>query len=97
MKWADYVYFYAIGHVAVAGPVSALYAQDQLHTVQTALVPDSAREVFQPVYPPQVALIFAPLSYLPYWISGLTWALLTLVAYTLIVWSTGSSTSGTSG
>ena len=93
MKWADYVHFYSLGRVAVDGPVSALYDQDLLHERQVALVPDSAREVFQPTYPPQAALLFAPFSLLPYWWSGAAWAAVTLTMYVGIVISVARRTS----
>lgn len=86
LKWTDFVHFYTLGHIARNGPVSDLYNPQTQHQHQVALVPASAPEHYLPVYPPQVALVFAPLGNLPYHIAALLWALVSLLAYAGAVW-----------
>lgn len=86
LKWTDFVHFYTIGHVAQQGPVEHLYDGASLHRDQVALVPASAPEFYIPVYPPQTALVFAPLARLPYLTAGAVWALVTLGVFAFAIW-----------
>ena len=79
LKWTDFVHFYTLGHIARNGPVSDLYNPQTLYEHQVALVPASAPEQYLPVYPPQVALVFAPLGNLPYHLAAVLWALVNIV------------------
>lgn len=81
LKWNDFVHFYTLGDIARRGPISDLYDAQAQHQHQVALVPDSAPELYLPVYPPQIALVFAPLSNLPYHIAAVIWALVSTVVY----------------
>ena len=80
-----FVYFYTIGSLARTGQTDALYDPDALHRAQVALVPESAPEFYPPVYPPQAAIAFAPLSRLPFRDAMLLWSLATIVAFAIIV------------
>jgi len=86
LKWTDFVHFYAFGHLARHGPVADLYDADALHARQVQLVPKSDRELYLPVYPPQVALVFAPLADLPYRAAALLWAAVNLGVYAWAIW-----------
>jgi len=86
LKWTDFVHFYTLGHIARDGPVSDLFDPQNQHQRQVTLVPASAPEHYLPVYPPQVALVFAPLSSLPYHIAAVVWALANLLVYAGAVW-----------
>ncbi len=81
LKWNDFVHFYTLGDVARRGPISDLYDAQALHQHQVGLVPESAGERYLPVYPPQMALLFAPFSYLPYLLAGTIWALVSIAVY----------------
>ena len=81
LKWTDFVHFYTLGHIARNGPVSDLYNPQTQYEHQVALVPASAPEHYLPVYPPQVALVFAPLGNLPYHLAAVLWALVNIVVY----------------
>ena len=81
LKWTDFVHFYTLGHIARNGPVSDLYNPQTQSEHQVALVPASAPEHYLPVYPPQVAIVFAPLGNLPYHLAAVLWALVSLVVY----------------
>ena len=86
LKWTDFVHFYTLGHIARNGPVADLYNPQTQYQHQVAVVPASAPEHYLPVYPPQVALIFAPLGNLPYHVAAVLWALVSLLAYAGAVW-----------
>jgi len=79
LKWTDFVHFYTLGHIARNGPVSDLYNPPTQYEHQVARVPASAKEHYLPVYPPQTALVFAPLGNLPYHVAAVLWALLSVV------------------
>jgi hypothetical protein len=81
LKWTDFVFFYTLGDIARNGPVSDLYNPQTLYQHQVARVPASAPEHYFPVYPPQVALVFAPLANLPYHVAAVLWALVNIVVY----------------
>jgi alpha-1,2-mannosyltransferase len=90
---SDFVHFYTLGHLARLHQVSTLYDATALRQAHIDLVPSSAAHVFPPVYPPQVALLFAPFSIVPYEHALLVWNALTAGLYGLIVWSTWKSVS----
>jgi alpha-1,2-mannosyltransferase len=93
LKGADFVYFYTIGTLARTHQTQALYDFDALHRAQVALVPESDPEFYPPVYPPHAALLFAPVSLLPYRHAMLLWNLTTIVLFALIVRSAGRPVS----
>ena len=83
LKWTDFVHFYTLGDLARTGRPQLLYDSIGLYAHQVSLVPASAPERYFPVYAPQTALIFAPLSRMPYLRAGALWAALTLTVYLL--------------
>jgi hypothetical protein len=87
LKGADFVQFYTLGHLASAHRIAPMYDGALLHEAQVAFIPESNREIYPPVYPPQAAVMFAPLSGLSYQRALLIWSLLTIGGYALIVWS----------
>jgi hypothetical protein len=86
LKWSDFVHFYTLGDIGRARESALLYDAVAQHARQVALVPESDPEGFIPVYAPQTALMFAPLSLLPYFTAGLVWALVTMGVYAWAVW-----------
>ena len=85
-KWTDFVHFYTLGNIARTGPIELLYDEVGQHARQVALLPAYASAFFRAdTYPPLVATAFAPLSRLPYVISGLVWGAITLAAYVACV------------
>ena len=86
LKWTDFVHFYTLGHVAREGPVSDLYDPEALHRRQVSLVPASASERYPPVYPPQMAILFAPLSGLGYLTAAAVWAVVSAGVYGATIW-----------
>ena len=87
LKGADFVHFYTLGHLASSHRVAPMYDAALLHRAQVELMPESAREIYPPVYPPQAAVLFAPMSGLSYQRALLIWSLITIAGYVLIVWS----------
>jgi hypothetical protein len=86
LKGADFVHFYTLGSQARHGLQSGLYDAADQHALQTRLVPESADERYLPVYPPQMAVLMAPLATLSYGWAALTWALITATVYGMVVW-----------
>lgn len=81
LKWTDFVHFYTLGDLARSGQPHLLYDAAAQHAHQISLVPSSAPERYFPIYAPQTALLFSPLSRLPYLHAGALWAALTLTTY----------------
>jgi hypothetical protein len=85
LKGGDFVHFYALGHVALARDAGGLYDRVALHDRQTALVPASGTEHYDPAYPPQVALLFAPFARAPFLPAFLAWAGCIIAIYVVCV------------
>lgn len=85
LKGPDFVHFYTLGRVALLGEPDLLYDRRALHEFQTAIVPDGAPERFEPVYPPQTAVLFASIAWMPYGAALLAWTLFTAAIYALAV------------
>jgi hypothetical protein len=81
LEWSDFVHFYSLGDIAKTRDSALLYDPVAQHARQAALVPESGESYFIPVYGPQTAVIFAPLSLFPYFLAGLVWALVTMAIY----------------
>jgi hypothetical protein len=84
----DFVQFYTLGRLAAEHRVAEAYDFQAFHDAQAALVPESSALIFPPVYPPQVAIAFMPLSRLPYAMAHRAWTAITIGLYALIVWRT---------
>lgn len=85
LKWNDFVHFYTLGNIARHGPISNLYDAQTQYQRQVALVPESVPERYLPVYPPQIALVFAPFSDLPYHLAAALWSLVSIGVYAISV------------
>lgn len=86
LKGSDFVHFHTIGRVAVERDAGLLYDAEALSARQLAHVPASRGDRYLPVYPPQVALFFAPIAVAPYATAAVLWALLTLAGYLGLTW-----------
>jgi hypothetical protein len=85
LKGADFVQFYTLGHLASSRQVAPMYDPALYHQAQVDLIPESAREIYPPVYPPQAAVMFVPVTGLTYQQALLVWCLITIAGYALIV------------
>jgi glycosyl transferase family 87 len=90
---ADFVHFYTLGSLARSHQVSTLYDAEALRQAHIDLVPSSAAHVYPPVYPPQVAVLFAPFSAISYEHALLLWNALTVAFYAWIVWTAWKAVS----
>ncbi len=89
LKGSDFLQFYVSGSLVRDGRTHALYDYSAHVAEAVRRVPESRGTSFLPVYGPQVALLFAPLSALPYgpalaaWLlaSGLLYALCTAAVF----------------
>ena len=86
VKMPDFVQFYTLGRLADEERVTEAYDFQAFHDAQAKLVPDSKGLIFPPVYPPQAAVAFIPLSRLSYATAQRTWIAITIFVYALIVW-----------
>jgi hypothetical protein len=87
LKGADFVQFYTIGYLASVHRITPMYDAALFHQAQTELLPESAREIYPPVYPPQTAVMFAPMAGLSYQRALFIWSVMTIAGYALIIWS----------
>ena len=94
LRGVDFINFYTMGVLARTGRVSEIYDFRAFHRAQTAVVPASRDNLYPPVYPPQTALLFAPLTVISYGKAAWIWALLSIAAYLLIVRAAIRITSG---
>jgi alpha-1,2-mannosyltransferase len=85
IKGPDFLQFYTMGWLVRAGQTDRLYDFNAFHQTQVALVPESGPEFYPPVYPPQAALLFLPLSRLSFRHATLLWNVMTIVMFGLIV------------
>lgn len=85
IKGPDFLPFYTMGWLVRAGQTDKLYDLNAFHQTQVALVPESGPELYPPVYPPQAALLFAPLSRLSFRHATLLWNVMTIAMFAVIV------------
>ena len=81
VKGRDFVQFYVAGTLATEGQWHALYDVTALKQEVARIVPAAAGDIPAPVYGPQVALLFAPLSWLPYITARWCWFIASAVLY----------------
>ncbi len=87
LKGADFVQFYTLGYLASSHRIHPMYDPALFHDAQAERLPESAREIYPPVYPPQAAVLFAPLAGLSYQRALFIWSVITIAGYTLMVGS----------
>ena len=81
LKGRDFAYFYTLGTLVTTGQTWRLYDMDAEHQVRAERIPESAADAFPTSYPPQIALVFAPLSLLAYGPAFAAWFAFTILAY----------------
>lgn len=74
----DFLHFYTQGVIAREHDVHALYDIQAMAAVADRVVPGVPKHVFPPVYGPQVALAFLPITALPYKAALGVWLLVTI-------------------
>lgn len=86
LKAPDFVQFYTLGHLARAGQIAEAYDPGTFHAAQALLVPESAGDIYPPVYPPQAALLFMPFDHLAYGTAAVIWTSISIALYAVVVW-----------
>jgi hypothetical protein len=97
VKGTDFLLFYNLGRFALEGNGPALYDEDLLEARARELVPGSDKTRYPVVYPPQVAIFFAPLGALPYGWALIGWWTITTLAYAAccyIAWKASPALAG---
>ncbi|MEQ1911808.1 MAG: glycosyltransferase family 87 protein [Vicinamibacterales bacterium] len=85
----DFLHFYVQGELTRQRDAHALYDIDAMAAAAERVLPGVPKNIFPPVYGPQVGLFFAPLSRLDYLPALYLWLALTLVgtaASVYLVW-----------
>lgn len=86
LRGVDFLQFHAAGWLVADGQASHLYDWDAFARALPHLVPDIGDLLFLPVYPPQVALVFAPLGRLSYLPALAIWTLVSIALYLGAAW-----------
>ena len=74
LKGTDFLHLYTLGSLAAAHRGADLYDMNAQALLAAERVPQAAGLRYLPLYPPQVSILFAPLSYLSYgWALTLWW------------------------
>ena len=79
----DFLCPYTMGTLVRDAP--RLYHVEAFHAAQVALVPGTDSLFYPPVYPPQLAVLMAPFSQLPFGVAVTIWSIITVVLYAAIV------------
>lgn len=80
LKGTDFLHLYTLGSLAAAHRGADLYDMNAQTLLATQRVPEAAGIRYLPLYPPQVSILFMPLSYLSYgWALALWWGCSALI------------------
>jgi alpha-1,2-mannosyltransferase len=100
LKGTDFLHFYTLGSLAAAHRGGDLYDMNVQAQLAGQRVPEAAGLRYLPLYPPQVSIFFAPLSYLPYGWALVVWWSLSAIAYGIccfFIWKVCPNLSGNGG
>jgi hypothetical protein len=81
LKGTDFLHFYTLGSLALARDGANLYDLRPQSQIAAARVPAAVGIYYLPLYPPQVAILFAPLARLPYAAALSLWIAITALIY----------------
>ena len=88
-KGNDFVQFYVAGSLARDGEYAALVDAAGFARAQAPYLPPGAAVSFPPVYGPQIALFFAPFTWMPYLAAYAAWSAVTIAAIVWAAWICG--------
>jgi alpha-1,2-mannosyltransferase len=91
LKGTDFLHFYTLGFVAREHRGTALYDRKAQAELVATRVPQAAHIDYLPLYPPQLSILFGPLSHLSYARALALWWLASSVIYFLCcywIWRT---------
>jgi alpha-1,2-mannosyltransferase len=81
LKGTDFLHFYTLGSLALAHRGADLYHMPAQSTLLAQRVPQAAGNLYLPLYPPQVSLLFAPLARFSYGTALTLWLTLSALIY----------------
>ena len=86
--YADFTIFYSAARIVRSGDAHRLYDAQTQFRVQRAIAPDvDIRQAALPYnHPPVEALLFVPLTFLPYFTAYIAWGAVNLVMLALAMW-----------
>jgi alpha-1,2-mannosyltransferase len=87
LRGVDFLQFYAAGWFVWNGRADALYDWEGFAKTLPTLAPGIGETLFLPVYPPQLALVFAPFGKLSYLPALAAWTLVSAALYIVAVWA----------
>ena len=87
LRGVDFLQFYAAGWMVASGRAWQLYDWDAFARTLPTLVPGIGDLLFLPVYPPQLALVFAPFGKVSYLSALAVWTLVSVALYAGAVWA----------
>jgi hypothetical protein len=87
LKGVDFLQFFTAGRMVADGRVRQLYDWEAFASALQSAVPGTGDLLFLSVYPPQVALAFAPLGQLDYLAALGVWTVITILLYAGCVWT----------
>jgi hypothetical protein len=85
LRGMDFLQFYAAGWFISSGQVADLYNWQAFAEALPRLVPAAGDLLFVSVYPPQLALLFAPIASLPYFGALAAWTGVSVALYAAAV------------
>ena len=83
LKGIDFLQFYVAGSFVAEGAAARLYDWPAFAAAVRSTVPGTGDLLFLSVYPPQLALLFAPLARLPYFQALAVWTVVSVTLYAL--------------
>ena len=83
----DFLHFYTQGMVVREHDRAALYDIDALAATAERAAPEIPKQLYPPVYGPQVGFLFAPLSAVPYVTALYVWLFITILGYGACVYA----------
>lgn len=83
----DFLHFYTQGLVVREHDRVALYDINAMAATAERAAPEIPKQLYPPVYGPQVGFLFAPLTALPYVTALYLWLFITIVAYAACVYA----------
>lgn len=86
LRGVDFLQFYAAGRLVLEGHGANLYDWERFAAMVRAAAPSNATAEYLPVYPPHIALWFAPFAALPYLGALSLWVATSAALYGLSVW-----------
>ena len=86
LRGMDFVQFHAAGWFVRTGRAAELYDWEAFAAALPSLVPGVGDLLFLPIYPPQVALAFAPLAGFPYLTALGIWTAISVALYASAAW-----------